>query len=157
MKTRADKRGTLNHNSKLDLEKIRRIPESVSSTTSSDSGNSELVDQVLREFSSSRSMRNLTQLYNAVDPPTLADLREAVACLLESEALRVVYRVHSPFGDKPGLETYTSFEQIPSTLEDDWQDPPVLFEVGPDNVEVLFTLARACYDPIRDAPGIERL
>ena len=94
---------------------------------------------MLAEFVSAKSVRNLTQLYTAIEPPSLAELQEAVAVLLRAQKLCATYRVHSPFGERHGVADFKSFLEIPKTLEDDDDDEPRPFEVGLADIEVLFS------------------
>ena len=110
----------------------------MSSTTSDSSANSELAERVLAQFADDESERNLVRLYEDVGPPSLGELRDVVLRLLRANELAQVYRVHSPLGDRPGLEDFDRYEEIPESLADETQDPPVDFEIGIEDIEVVY-------------------
>jgi len=93
---------------------------------------------VLAQFLESGSERNLVRLYEDVEPTSLADLRDVVVELLDSNKLAQVYRVHSPVGGRPGLEDFDTYDSIPPSLPDETRDPPVAFEVGLEDIEVVY-------------------
>lgn len=107
--------------------------------TSDDSAVSELANRVLAEFRSPRSIRSASQLYRALGPPSLGVLLGALEKLLKSKKLKETYRVHSPFGDRPGIDDFSSVLEIPSRLFD--EDQEAYFDVGPEDIEVLFKKA----------------
>lgn len=114
----------------------------MSSGISPDSEISELNKRVLAAFVDSESERNLRQLYEVVNPPSLAALEDSLRRLLRERRLAALYRVHSPFGDRDGLRDFQSLDEIPSVMEDESQDPPIEFRVGLSNIEVVFSPAR---------------
>ncbi len=84
--------------------------------------------------------RDLVGLYEDVEPDSLGDLREVMLSLVRAKLLEQLYRVHSPVGDRPGLEDYASYEAIPPSLPDETQDPAVDFEIGLGDIEVVYRL-----------------
>ncbi len=95
--------------------------------------------QVLAQFVSENSMRDLADLQAALEPISMDVLQKVLASLLKAEKLLVTYRVHSPFGERQAVKDFTSFLEIPEVLEDVAQEPTVVFEVRLSNVAVLFS------------------
>lgn len=114
----------------------------MSSVTSSGSAGSELARRVLAQFPGPGSERNIRQIFEAVIPSSITELRATIEALLCEGVITATYRVHSPFGRRDGLEDFEDLQDIPPRMEDDSQDPPVEFAVGLADVEVVFSRAK---------------
>lgn len=96
---------------------------------------------VLGSFLNPSSERSLQQLQEDLYPESLPEIQETLDRLVKEGTLKAVYRVHSPMtGD--GLVDFETKEEIPEYLEDESQDPPEEFKVGPENIKVVYSRGR---------------
>lgn len=100
-----------------------------------------LKDQILAQFKSRSSERTLRQLHEALYPEPVPETQAEIDRLVREGTLKVAFRVHSSAtGD--GLEDFETREEIPGQMEDESQDPPQEFKVGPGNISVVYSRSR---------------
>lgn len=99
---------------------------------------SDIKQQILNSFTNNESERTFKNFYEKINPPTLEILKDALAELLKENKIKAIYRVYSSYGD--GLKDFKKFNEIPKIMEDSSQDPPIEFNVGLSNIEVIFTV-----------------
>lgn len=98
---------------------------------------------ILSQFIDLESERVMAQIYQALPyglVDSMEDLERALDGLVNDGALRRVFRVYSPFDDMTGIEDFDDRESIPSEMEDDWQEPPTMFEVGESSIRTIYKL-----------------
>lgn len=89
--------------------------------------------------------RTLVQIYDALKCTELAPLGLVVWRLLEHKAITAVYHIHSPHEGRALLAVITDLDALPRRMTDTSCDPPIDFDVLPDDIEVVFSLTpRSC-------------
>lgn len=87
----------------------------------------------------------MVQIYDALRRTELAPLGLVIWRLLEHKAITAVYHIHSPHEGRALLAVITDLDAMQWRMTDTSRDPPVDFDVLPDDIEVVFSLTpRSC-------------
>lgn len=95
--------------------------------------NGSLQDRILAEFHTPESRHTAAQIYEKIDVDDMTTLRAALADLEATGALSKVYNVKGRWSGC-GLEDFAQREDVPDTMEDEWLDEPLEFEIGDGDI-----------------------